>query len=293
MADRRRRRAENVPGPFFVDASCIDCDTCRWMAPSVFDDVGDQSRVHHQPVGEAERAATLAALLSCPTASIGSEEGFDAQAAQGLLPMPVDGPVLHCGYHHEDSFGAASYLVRRPAGNVLVDSPRFVRPLVERLEQLGGVHTLFITHKDDVADQEKFARHFGCRRVMHADDLGGSCPSVELPVTGRQPLRLADDLLVLPVPGHTRGSACLLVADTWLFTGDHLAWSSDRGHLYAFASACWYYWDEQRRSMQGLAEHRFSWVLPGHGRRAHLPPDDMQRSLARCIAWMKTTRAQG
>jgi hypothetical protein len=27
------RRAENVPGDLFVDETCINCDTCRWMAP--------------------------------------------------------------------------------------------------------------------------------------------------------------------------------------------------------------------------------------------------------------------
>ncbi len=35
----------NVPGDFFVDSSCIDCDACRIFAPSVFSDAGDQSAV--------------------------------------------------------------------------------------------------------------------------------------------------------------------------------------------------------------------------------------------------------
>ena len=29
MAKQRYRLATNAPGDFFVDASCIDCDTCR------------------------------------------------------------------------------------------------------------------------------------------------------------------------------------------------------------------------------------------------------------------------
>ena len=290
MADRRARRSQNVDGELFVDESCIDCDTCRWMAPGVYDRVDGKSRVHRQPADEAERDLALAALLSCPTASIGSEASFDARAAAALLPLPVDGPVHHCGYHHEASFGAASYLLQRPEGNVLVDSPRFNRPLVEQLERLGGVATMFLTHIDDVADHEKFVGHFGCERVMHADDLGGACPEVEHPVEGSEPVALADDLLVVPVPGHTRGSACLLASDTWLFTGDHLAWSRSLGHLYAFASACWYDWDVQRASMERLLEHRFSWVLPGHGTRAHLEPDAMADGLRHCVAWMATAR---
>ena len=40
MADRRRAVAENVPGDFFVDETCIDCDACRQLAPEVFADAG-------------------------------------------------------------------------------------------------------------------------------------------------------------------------------------------------------------------------------------------------------------
>ena len=49
MADRRRAVAENVPGDFFVDETCIDCDACRQLAPEVFADAGSYSFVHAQP----------------------------------------------------------------------------------------------------------------------------------------------------------------------------------------------------------------------------------------------------
>lgn len=45
MARQDRRLASNVPGDFFVDASCIDCATCRWVAPATFDEQADKSRV--------------------------------------------------------------------------------------------------------------------------------------------------------------------------------------------------------------------------------------------------------
>ena len=40
-AGRRRhdRRPENVPGDVYVDDTCINCDTCRWMSPGVFAEV--------------------------------------------------------------------------------------------------------------------------------------------------------------------------------------------------------------------------------------------------------------
>ena len=55
MADRAKSASENVAGDFFVDRTCIDCDTCRQVAPSVFADAGDHSFVRKQPGTEAER----------------------------------------------------------------------------------------------------------------------------------------------------------------------------------------------------------------------------------------------
>ena len=36
MADKSQKVPENVPGRFYVDATCIDCDQCRTMAPKFF-----------------------------------------------------------------------------------------------------------------------------------------------------------------------------------------------------------------------------------------------------------------
>jgi len=102
-----------------------------------------------------------------------------------------------------------------------------------------------------------------------------------------EPVRLDDDLLVIPVPGHTRGSAALLYRDEVLFTGDHLWWSEERQALHASRGVCWYSWAEQTRSMERLLDYRFEWVLPGHGRRAHLGEADMRAALSECIGRMK------
>src|SRR5574342_371172 len=167
MAHPSKRLSHNAPGDFYVDSSCIDCDTCRWMAPETFTEREDQASVHHQPATEAARRRALMALVSCPTASIGTVEKHDAGPALEALPDRVEADVFHCGFHSESSFGAASYLIVRGEGNVLVDSPRFTMPLVRRLEDLGGVSRMFLTHRDDVADHRRFREHFGCERVMH------------------------------------------------------------------------------------------------------------------------------
>ena len=65
------RRTENVPGEWFVDSRCIDCDACRSLAPSTFTRVAGQSAVTRQPAAVGpERLAALQALLVCPTTSI-------------------------------------------------------------------------------------------------------------------------------------------------------------------------------------------------------------------------------
>jgi glyoxylase-like metal-dependent hydrolase (beta-lactamase superfamily II)/ferredoxin len=288
MAHLTQRRPENIDGDIYVDQTCIDCDTCRWMAPEVFYQAADQSAVYHQPASSEERLRALQALLSCPTASIGTiAPPTDIKAAQRSFPLPIVDNVYHCGYHAENSYGAASYLIQRSQGNVLVDSPRFAPPLVKRLEEMGGIRYLYLTHRDDVADHQKFRDHFGCDRILHSDEITAGTRNVEIQLTGQEPVSLAPDLLIIPVPGHTRGHTVLLHDQKFLFTGDHLAWSEARHHLTAFRSVCWYSWTEQIRSMQKLLAYPFEWVLPGHGRRYHAPVEEMRQEVKECVEWMR------
>lgn len=284
MADFRKRLNANVPGEFFVDSSCIDCDLCRQIAPAVFRAEGDTSVVHHQPATEAESRRAEMALVTCPTASIGTLGKRDLAAAIRSFPEPIEDDVRFCGFASEDSFGGSSYLIVRPEGNVLVDSPRFTAPLVRRIEELGGLRWMFLSHIDDVADHQQFRDHFSCDRILHAGDAHFQ---VERVVDGRDPVRLADDLLVIPTPGHTAGSQSLLHRDKFLFTGDHLWWNPDEGRLGASRRYNWHSWSEQRRSMERLLQHSFEWVLPGHGARHHAPAPVLRRALQDLIARMK------
>jgi len=275
MARRDDAIAENAPGELFVDSSCIDCDLCRQIAPAVFSRTrrgrfSGQSYVAHQPAGDADRHRALMALVTCPTSSIGTIRKLDTRAAAASLPEPVDAAmlphVLFCGYASAASYGAASWLVRRPDGNVLVDSPRWSAALADRLEALGGVRTMLLTHRDDVADHEQWRERFRCERVIHEADTSPGTRGCERILEGADEIPLAPDLLVIPVPGHTRGSIALLHGDA-LFSGDHVWAADDQRSLECGRDVCWYSWPEQRRSVERLAAHAFTWVLPGHGRR--------------------------
>ncbi|MEG3841686.1 MBL fold metallo-hydrolase [Microcoleus sp. herbarium14] len=287
MAHINLRRPENISGNFYVDSTCIDCDTCRWMAPEVFTEAGEQSAVYQQPTDDIAERRSLAALLSCPTSSIGTvDKPKNIKEVQQSLPALVAENVYHCGYHSEKSYGAASYLIVRPEGNILVDSPRFVPPLVKNIEAMGGIRYLYLTHRDDVADHQKYREHFGCDRILHTDEINADTRSIEIQLSGNEPHQIADDLLIISVPGHTKGHTVLLYNNKFLFSGDHLAWSESLQHLIGFRTACWYSWPEQIKSMQNLANYDFEWVLPGHGRRYNADRKTMRNQMQQCINWM-------
>jgi len=288
MAHLNQRRSENITGDLYVDSTCIDCDTCRWIAPETFTRVGEQSAVTHQPHTSEERLKALQALLSCPTASIGTvEKATDIKTVQQTFPILVDDNVYHCGYHSESSYGAASYLIQSPEGNILIDSPRFAPPLVKQIEAMGGVKYMYLTHRDDVADHHKFQKHFHCDRILHKNDITLDTQGVEIQLQGTDIYQLTADLTIIPVPGHSLGHTVLLYKNKFLFSGDHLAWSSHLNQLYAFRDYCWYSWEEQIKSMETLRQYTFTWVLPGHGRRYQADVPTMKQQLGQCIEWMK------
>lgn len=294
MAHPSRRLPGNAPGDFYVDSTCIDCDTCRWVAPETFVAKAGQSAVGAQPADPAARKQALLAAVACPAASIGTlapDPGMPS--ARAAFPIPIEGEVHYCGYHSEKSYGAAPYLIVRPEGNVLVDSPRRSETLASRIEAMGGARWLFLTHGDDVADHAYWRERLGCERILHAGDAGWGARDVERLLQGSDEIALAPDLRIIPVPGHTEGSCCLLYRDTFLFTGDHLAWSARRGHLYAFRDACWHSWEELIRSMEKLCGYSFEWVLPGHGRRFHAPREEMRQRMRECLGWVRDGKGTG
>ena len=286
MANPKKRVQESVAGDFFVDSTCIDCDACRQIAPSVFGEAAESSFVKAQPVITTVRRQALQALLACPTGSIGCLADDDVKAVMKDFPLVIEEPVYYCGYNSPKSYGGNSYFIRHPAGNWLIDSPKFVTPLVKQLEALGGIAHIFLTHRDDVADAERYANHFGSRRIIHRDELS-SQPGAEVVLDGAGPWELAPGFLAIATPGHTKGHCVLLVQDRFLFTGDHLDWDRDTQQLAASEDYCWYSWPQQAESMMRLADYHFEWVLPGHGQKVHLPADEMRQQVRRLVESMR------
>jgi glyoxylase-like metal-dependent hydrolase (beta-lactamase superfamily II)/ferredoxin len=291
MADPRKRIALNVAGDFFVDSTCIDCDACRQLAPAVFGEGDGTSFVKSQPAFEHERREAFRALLSCPTGSIGTTGENLAGLVKNDFPLPIEDGVFYCGFNSPKSYGGNSYFIQHPDGNWLVDSPKFLPHLVRQFEQLGGLSRIFLTHRDDVADAERFGKHFGARRIIHRRELSYQ-PGAEIVLEGGNDIPFGSDFVVIPTPGHTAGHCVLLYRRQFLFTGDHLDWDRDRNRLHASSSYCWYSWDEQIQSVRRLLDYPFEWVLPGHGQRIHLPADQMRRHLANLAARISDTAVE-
>ena len=75
MADPRDRVPETVPGKYYVDTQCIDCDVCRVTAPRNFqrEEEKGYSYVFRQPANGDEEAQCQEAMDCCPVEAIGDD----------------------------------------------------------------------------------------------------------------------------------------------------------------------------------------------------------------------------
>ena len=75
MANRDEQHPENVPGTYYVDEQCIDCDLCREEAPNNFTRQEEEgySYVFKQPENDEEMVECQTAMENCPVEAIGND----------------------------------------------------------------------------------------------------------------------------------------------------------------------------------------------------------------------------
>ena len=75
MANKDQKYEKNVPGKYYVDNGCIDCDLCRETAPDNFarDEDGGYSFVVKQPTSPQEEDQCRQAMEGCPVEAIGND----------------------------------------------------------------------------------------------------------------------------------------------------------------------------------------------------------------------------
>jgi len=145
------RNPESVAGDWYIDSACIDCGASRHVAPNLIVERHGKSVFARQPTTPEEQLAAWRAVLVCPTASVRSEKK-QVRPQAPIFPQELCDGVWRCGFNARSSFGAHSYFVARPSGNLLVDSPRHATELVKWFEDAGGIAHILLSHQDDVAD---------------------------------------------------------------------------------------------------------------------------------------------
>jgi hypothetical protein len=291
VARRDLRHPAGAQGSWFVDDRCIDCDAARQVAPGLIArNPGDGVSVFiRQPQTDDEIAMAWRAVLVCPTRSVGHET--IRQPPPGVFPHDLGDGVHRLGHNALDSFGAHAYLVVRDGANVMVDAPRWTRQLLDPITALGGIDLVLLTHRDDVADADRYAEHFGASVWIHHDDAGAAPYATDL-LRGADPVEVAAGVTGFPVPGHTRGSVLWHLDGHLLFSGDSLAWDPNRERLTAFRRACWYSWDAQTESLDRFArsELRFDRLFCGHGWSHDAPADVFHDHLVELVTRMPARR---
>lgn len=195
--------------------------------------------------------------------------------------MNVDTQVLPNIYAfrpNRETLGGTAYLIVRPTStgrsdNVLVDCPAPTDVVCRRLEELGGVKWLVLTHRTAMgkpgssnACVAKLVQRFDCQVVVQEQE---AYLLPDLPVRSfEHGLELTPDLQLIWTPGHTPGSSCLFYRAEGgvLFTGRHLL-PNDAGQLVPLRQPKTFHWPRQLRSIDRLLDRieppAPKWICPG------------------------------
>lgn len=323
----------------FVTRRCCGAFNCRNFAPTLLAEVppADDSTVSYsllpgsfehgaftgvvkQPATPEEYYAAKAAVRACAFNAIelrGQRIEVPAPLTSAFHPRELQDGVFLMGAADvsDKTFGAMSYLIARPEGNILVDLPRPSEALFEFLDKKGGLEWLFISHKDHAAGHQAVAARMGCKRIIGAADVClketehmAYTGDVEVTIQEQSGIFSLDgeamscigdaDLAILPTPGHTPGGLCLVYKRTFFFTGDHIAHSHAKNRMTAHRIECWQDWATLRKSTETLLQRMqagdlcFHWILPGHGEINHYEsPASATKAMENCIEWMNTIPA--
>jgi glyoxylase-like metal-dependent hydrolase (beta-lactamase superfamily II) len=269
----------NEHAGWHIDSRCTNCDAARQLAPELVAEVDGRSAVIRQPRTDAEEKALNAAAFACHTRSI--RHGSRApHPSHDPFPLRLAKHVYLCGHNSPHTAGANSYLLRRPAGNLMmVDTPRWSNRLAAKCAALGPITDVLLTHRDHAAHGRQYADRFGARLWIHEADLAAA-PDADRVLRGTRPIEIADGVSAHPLPGHTKGSVLYLADQIYCFSGDSLYWSRTTSDIAVAESVTWYSITELAASLaQTAPQVRFEWLLPGHGGRKQLPADEFARRL--------------
>ncbi|MGH3941868.1 MAG: MBL fold metallo-hydrolase [Pseudonocardiaceae bacterium] len=263
---------------WYVDERCTNCDVARQLAPDLIGEVDGRSEILRQPRNEAELGTVYTAAYACPTRSI-RHLSRPLDPARDPFPMRLADGVYLCGHTSEQTAGANAYLLLRPSGTLMIDTPRWSRSLAARYEALGPVTDVLLTHGDHAAHGRRYADRFGAQLWIHEGDLSAA-PDADRILRGTDPVEITEAVIAHPLPGHTEGSVLYVADERYCFSGDSIYWSRTTGDVEIFESVTWYSITELAASLaRSVGRLHFEWLLPGHGDRRRIPAEEMARRL--------------
>ncbi|MBX8638410.1 MAG: hypothetical protein KIY11_08670 [Thermoplasmata archaeon] len=131
------------------------------------------------------------------------------------------------GKYSLKSFGNSGYFVVHEGGNILVDAPELTEEDSKFITDHGGLAKIFITHIRAFGDACNLKTKFGASLIMHEGDarLAKGC-TPDSTFSAEQ--KLYDDVTLIPTPGYTPGSSCMLLRSGKgvLFCGDMFWWGN-------------------------------------------------------------------
>jgi len=163
----------------------------------------------------------------------------------------------------QDAKTQLTYLIRRPAGNILFGTKADIAHAEPEIAALGGVSLILLGDRHHAAGET-----VTMARRLRAPIMASSIEAAALKKTGIEidtalpcaPCQLAPDLAIIPTPGHTKGAFSFLWTNggrRFLFIGDTIV----------PVDGSWQYWvtapnrAEMRGTIDKLAALQFDVIL--------------------------------
>jgi glyoxylase-like metal-dependent hydrolase (beta-lactamase superfamily II) len=167
---------------------------------------------------------------------------------------------------NRDTLGGTAYLIRSPAGNILIDSPAWNDVNQQFITDLGGVKSLAITHRGGIGATTTIAAALDCEVIIQEQEAY-LLPQLKV-TTFQDKFDIKDSIHAIWTSGHSPGSACIYCAGSngVLFTGRHLL-PDPLGAAVPLRTAKTFHWKRQLRSVEAI------WArFPSQDPLAHICP---------------------
>lgn len=152
--------------------------------------------------------------------------------------------------------GGVSYLILENFGNILVDCPAWEAGNQEFLQEKGGVHWLFLTHRGAIGKAKEIQKSLGCK-ILIQEQEAYLLPGLEV-TTFQDEFTFSPTSQAIWTSGHSPGSACLYHSNYGgvLFTGRHLL-PNQTGQPVPLRISKTFHWRRQIDNVRKLRD-RFS-----------------------------------